>query len=853
MWRVTLKGVLAHRLRYALTALAVLLGVAFISGTYVLTDTINSTFNGLYTQIYQGTGAVVRARQAFNPGESFTSQRQLIDASLASTVARVPGVKAVSVSVDGYAQIVGRNGKPIGMATNGPPTLGVAWTDVAALNPLRMLPGGSPPRTSSQVVIDKHSADVGHFRVGDKVKVLTQSAPATYTITGIVTWGSADSPLGATITAFTPATAERVVLGQPGKVDAISAEAASGVSQSELVSRLQAAIRDPKIEVVTGQAVTAEGQDAVHQALSVINVFLLVFAFIALFVGSFVIFNTFSITIAQRMRELALLRAVGASRVQVMGSVLGESLVVGVLASAAGVAAGIGLAVVLKAGLSALGFDLPATGLVVGLRTVLVGLAVGTVITLISAVAPALRAGRIPPVAALQDVAAEPRHPSARRVARGAIVTAIGVAVLGLGLFGRTGNRVLEVGVGAGLVFLGASLLGPLVARPVSGVLGAPLAMRGTTGRLARENAMRNPARTAATAAALMVGVTLVSFMTILASSSKASVNSIIDSAVRADFVLSNGAVAGGSSGFSPDVERSLNALPQVSATEGIRTGVVQLYGKTTAVEATDPIEASRLFNIGVTQGRLASMTATGIAVSTQAATDRHLTIGSRVAVTYPTTGRKIYTVQVIYSVRDLAGDYVLPLAAAQANFPQALDIDVFVKLAPGVSASAGRRAIQGVLAAYPNVTLMDQAQYRAQQEQSVNQLLNLVYGLLALAVVIALIGIANTLALSIYERTRELGLLRAVGATRGQLRSMVRWESLVISLLGAVQGLVLGVLFGWAIVAALHSQGITRLVFPVTQLLVLAVLAGLAGIVAGIAPSRRAARLDVLHAVTTE
>jgi putative ABC transport system permease protein len=853
MWRVTLKGVLAHRLRYALTALAVLLGVAFIAGTYVLTDTINATFNGLYTQIYQGTGAVVRARQAFNPGASFTSQRQLIDASMAEKIARVPGVKAVALGVDGYAQLVGHNGKPIGMASNGPPTLGVAWTDVAALNPLRMLPGGQPPRTSSQVVIDKHSADVGHLGVGDKVVVLTQSSPATYTITGIVTWGSADSPLGATITAFTPATAERVVLGQPGKVDQISVAAAPGVSQSDLVSRLQSAIRDPKIEVVSGQAVTAEGQQSVHQALSVINVFLLVFAFIALFVGSFVIFNTFSISVAQRMRELALLRAVGASRLQVMGSVLGESLVIGVLASAAGVAAGIGLAGVLKAGLAALGFDLPATGLVVGLRTLVVGLVVGTVITLVSAVAPARRAGRIPPVAALQHVAAEPRQLSARRVARGAIVTAVGAAVLGLGLFGHAGNRVLEVGAGAAIVFLGVALLGPLVARPVSRLLGAPLAMHGTTGKLAQQNAMRNPARTAATAAALMVGVTLVSFMTILASSTKASVSSIIDSAVRADFVLSNGGIAGGSSGFSPGIERSLNALPQVSATEGIRSGIVQLYGKTTPVVATDPVQASRLFDIGVTQGRLASMTPTGIAVSTQAATDRHLRIGSPVTVTYPTTGRKTYTVQVIYSVRELAGDYVLPLAAAEANFPQALDIDVFVKLAPGVSTSAGQHAIQGVLAAYPNVTLMDQTQYKAQQEQQVNSMLNLVYGLLALAVVIALIGIANTLALSIYERTRELGLLRAVGTTRGQLRSMVRSESLVISLLGAVQGLVLGVLFGWAIVAALHSQGITHLVFPVVQLLVLAALAGLAGIAAAIAPSRRAARLNVLHAVTTE
>ena len=852
MWRVTLKGVVAHRLRYALTALAVLLGVAFIAGTFVLTDTMNSTFNGLYDQVYQGTAAVVRATQPFNPGTNFTNERQLIDASLASTVAKVPGVQAVALSIGGYAQLVARDGKPIGTASNGPPTLGVAWTDVAALNQLRLLPGGHPPRTSSQVVIDKHSADVGHFTVGDKVVVLTQQRPATYTITGIATWGSADSPLGATITAFDPVTAARV-LGQPGKVDAINVEAAPGVSQSALVSRLQAAIRTPGVEVVTGQAVTAEGEQTVHQALSFFTEIMLTFAIIALFVGSFVIFNTFSITVAQRQRELALLRAVGASRRQVMASVLGESLVIGLVASAAGLVAGIGLAVTFKAVLAAFGMALPATGLVVSARTVIIALAVGTVITVLSAISPARRAARIPPVAAIQDVAAEPRQPSVRRTTRGVILIVGGALLLADGLFGHAGNRMLLVGAGVGAVFIGIRVLGPFIARPASRLLGAPLAAYTTTGRLSQENAMRNPGRTATTAAAMMVGVALVALTTIVASSMKASGNSIIDSALRADFVVSSGGMVGGSNGFSPDIERSLNALPQVSATVGIRSGMVKIYGKVTPVVASDPVRSEALFNVGVTQGRLASMTASGIAVSTQVAGSQHLGIGSPVAVTFPTTGTKTFTVQVIYSVRALAGDYVLPLVAAEANFPQTLDVAVFVKLAPGVSPAAGRSAIEKVLSSYPNATLMDQTQYKAQQAQQVNGLLNMVYGLLGMALVIALIGIANTLALSIYERTRELGLLRAVGTTRGQLRSIVRSEALIISLFGAVEGLVLGMLFGFAIVAAMRPLGVTQLSVPVVQLLVVAVLAGLAGIVAAIAPSRRAARLNVLQAVTTE
>jgi len=857
MWGIALKGVIAHRLRYALTALAVLLGVAFIAGTLVFTDTINNTFNGLYDQIYSGTAAVVRATQSFNPGSSFTSQRRIIPSSLAGTVAKVPGVQAVAPDIEGYAQLVGKNGKAIGTPSNGPPTLGVAWTDVTALNQLRLLPGSQPPRGPGQVVIDKHSADVGGFKVGDKVRVLTQTSPGVYTITGIATWGSADSPLGATITAFDPATAARV-LGQPGKVNELDVQAKPGVSQDTLVTRIQDAIHTPGVEVVSGLSVTAEGQQAVQQSMSFVGTFLLAFGFIALFVGAFVIFNTFSIIVAQRLRELAMLRAVGASRRQVTGSVLGESLVIGLVASVTGVAAGIGLAVALKKGLAALGFVIPATGLVISARTVAVGLLAGTLITVVSAIAPARRAARVPPVAAMQDVAAEPPRPTARRIARGAILTGVGVVMLAVGLFGHVGNGAMLVGLGAAGLFIGITALGPLAARPACRFIGAPLGRAGTVGTLGQQNAMRNPARTASTAGALMVGVALVSMITIMASSTRASVGAVIDSGLRADFVAASGVGgaggAGSGIGFSPSVERSLAALPQVSDVAGVRSGVVKVFGTVTTVSAVDPAKAAPLFNIGVTQGNVAAITPTGIAVSTQIASSEHLSLGSPVAVMYPTTGTKTYTVQAIYSQRTVAGgDYVLPLAAAQANFPQALDTTVYVKLNPGVTSAAARPAIARVMAAYPNATLMDQAQYKAQQQAQLNGIFNLMYGLLALAVFIALVGIANTLALSIYERTRELGLLRAVGTTRGQLRAIVRYEALVIALFGAVEGLVLGVLFGWAIVAAMRSQGVTVLAFPVLQLVVVAVLAGLAGLVSAIAPSRRAARLNILQAVTTE
>jgi putative ABC transport system permease protein len=852
MWRITAKGVVAHRVRYALTALAVLIGVAFIAGTLVLSDTINATFNGLYDQIYQGTGAVVRAKQPFNPGTNFTNQRDRIDASLGVAIRRVPGVAAVAPDIEGYAQLVGKDGKAIGKSSNGPPTLGVAWTDVAALNPMRLLAGGRPPATTTQVVIDKHSADVGHFRVGDKVEILSQLPPSAYTITGVATWGGADSPLGATIAAFEPGTAARV-LGVPGKVNAINVQAAPGVSQAELVHRIQGVVHDPKIEVVTGAAVTLEAQNAVHQMLSFVSAFLLIFAFIALFVGSFIIFNTFSIIVAQRKRELALLRAVGASRRQIVLSVLGESLVVGALASAVGVVVGVGLAVLLKAGLSALGFDLPASGLVLETRTIVVGLVAGTAITVVAAVAPARHAARIPPVTAMQDVVATPRRVSTWRGVRGTLLTTVGAGVLAIGLYGHVGNRVAVVGVGAIALFVGVASLGPLIARPATRLIGAPLAWRHTTGRIARQNAMRNPARTASTAAALMIGVALVSLITILASSAKASVDSLVDTAMKADFVVNSGSYAGGASGLSPRLEPTLSSLPQVELASGVRSGTVQIDGKTTPILAADPAKVGELIDIGVTEGAMSAMTGKGIAVSTQVAGSRNLRLGSPVVVTFPTTGRKTFDVQVVYSARALAGDYVLPVAAAAANFPESLDLQIFVKLAPGVSAAAGRSAIEQVLAPYPTATLQDQTQFKAQQARQVDQILNLVYGLLGLAVVIALIGIANTLGLSIYERNRELGLLRAVGTTRGQLRSMVRLESLVIAMFGSLEGLVLGVVLGAVVVAALGSLGITTLAVPILNLVVVTLVAGLAGLLAAIRPSRRAARLDILRTVAAE
>jgi putative ABC transport system permease protein len=849
MWRVTLRGLVAHWVRYALTALAVLLGVAFMAGTFVFTDTIKHTFDGLFGDVYSHTSAVVRAEQPFTPGANFTNQRRLINGDLATRVWQVPGVTALSVGVEGYAQLVGHDGQAIGNPAAGAPTLGEAWSSGAAeMQPYRFVEG-RPPRTGDEVAIDKHSADVGHLVVGDRVVVLTKQQPRSYTITGIVRWGSADSPLGASITLFDLATAERV-LTEPGLVNEIDVAAAPGLSQQEMVDRLRSALDAPGLEVVTAAQVTEEGQTGIHQALAFFDTFLLVFAGIALFVGSFLIFNTFSIVVAQRMRELALLRAVGASRAQVILSVLGESLLIGLVASVLGLGAGVGLAVGLKALLGALGFALPSSGLLVTLRTVLASMIVGVSISLAAALVPAWKAGRVAPVAALREVAVDEEPHVVRRAASGAAVLAAGAGLLLVGLFADVPSRMTYVGAGAAAAFLGIAVAGPVIARPLCRVVGAPLGWS-AAGRLARNNAMRNPKRTASSAAALMIGVALVALISVMAASTKSSIGSVVDSAMRADFVVSGAGQPGGQSGFSPTLAHRMAALPQVASATGIRSGTVSVDGSTAVVLAVDPRHVDDLFDVDLQQGDLATMTPTGIAISQDVADADQLRLGDPVPVTFTTTGTHPFTVQAIYGARALAGDYVLPLAAAGRHFSSRLDFQVYARLAPGIPGADGRSAIEHVLTAYPNATLMDRTEYKHEQEAQIDQLLGLMYGLLGLALVIALIGIANTLALSIYERTHELGLLRAVGMTRRQLRGVVRGESIVIALLGTLEGLVVGVLLGWAVVTALRSQGVTQLTVPVTQLAIVAVLAALAGVVAAMGPARRASTLDILRAIS--
>jgi putative ABC transport system permease protein len=852
MFRVIMRGLLGRKFRLVATALAVTLGVAFMAGTLVLTDTMGKTFNDLSAGVYKGTDAEVRATAVFS-GPQFTGdQRPFVNASLASTLSRVPGVAAAEGSIFGYTRLIGKDGKALGNPASGAPTLGGNWNQVAALNPWHLV-AGHAPQAAGQVVIDKKSARDGHLRVGDFTTVLVKGPPQRVQVVGIIAFGTADSPAGASVVLFSTPVAQKLVAA-PGKYTSILFVAKPGVSQQQLVSNLRQALPHG-LEAITGAALTKEMQDQFQNAMSFFNTFMLVFAVVALLVGAFMIFNTFSITVAQRTRENGLLRALGASKRQVLGSVLLEAVVVGIIASLIGLAAGVAVAMGLKAMLNALGFGMPTGGIVFAARTAIVAGLAGLVVTIVAAISPARKAAKVPPVAAMQEATAgSTGYGSKERVMVGTTILVAGVAALFTGLFTNLASRVLVVGAGALLVFFGVSVLGRTVSLPLSRAVGAPLPrLRGVTGKLAQLNAMRNPKRTAASASALMIGVGLVGFITILASSSTASVNSAIDHSFAGDIVIDSG--GGLMGGVDPALARQLGTLPQVSAATGVAIGLAEVNGKVEQVSAVDPAAASKIFDVSPVQGSMAGLGRTGIAVYSGVAAADHLTLGSTVPVLFKDTGPQKLTVALIYgdATAAPAPRYFMGNQAFDANFAVRYDAQVLVKKAPGVSTAAALTAVRAVATKYSGTTVMDQAAFKADRAKPIQQLLMLVYALLALAILIALLGIGNTLALSIFERTRELGLMRAVGMTRHQLRATIRWESVIIALQGTALGLLIGVFFGWALVLAMKNQGITTFSVPVLSLVIVVLLAALAGAAAAIWPSRRAAKLNILRAVVSE
>ena len=840
MWKVTIKGLLAHKLRLALTALAIVLGVMFIAGTFVLTDTLNNTFKTLFGNIYQNIDLQVRGVAEFGSGG--TATRNPIPESILTTVRKVPGVEEANGTVSGYAQYIGSNGKAL--STGGAPTLGISWDPESQLSTLHLVQG-SPPTTAHDVVMDLGTAQKYNFKVGQQVRVLLLGPTQTFTITGLARFGTADNLAGATLAAFDIPTAQRV-LGEVGKFDSINIVTTPNADIAQVQRSIAAAVpRD--VEVVTGQTVVNEATSAIGQALGFFNTALLVFAFISLFVGGFTILNTFSIIVGQRTKELALLRIVGASRRQVFRSVIGEAAIVGFVSSLIGLGLGVLAAIGLEALLKGFGVTLPSGPIAFEPRTVIVCLVVGVGVTVVSAISPARRAVRIAPVEAVSEQQGEHEISMRRRFTWGAAITLLGALALAVGL---TKPAIALVGIGALLIFVGVARLAPAVARPMSSVIGRPLArLLGVSGRLGRENSMRSPRRTAQTASALMVGLALVSVIAVFGASVSQSATASIDQAIAANIIVSN-SNNNGPGAFSTTVPAVVAGVPGVTSTSTVYGGQFEFKQSIVSLRGITTKNLSQTLILTMASGTPQALTAGNLLIDTSTANSDHLSVGDRVPVKFALTGNSTMRIGGIFQTNQLIGSFLVSQAFYVNHFqnPQPNAVLARTDGSPGVE-----QAVKSALASYPNVQVQSRAEFEKSQSNQVNQLLGLVYALLALAILIALIGIVNTLMLSVFERTHEIGLLRAVGMKRRQVRAMIRSESVILAVFGAVIGIIVGTLLGIALVSSLHSQGITNTVVPAKSLVVFLILAALLGLLAASWPARRAARLDVLAAIAAE
>jgi putative ABC transport system permease protein len=835
VFTMTLKELAARKRRLFSTAMAVFLGVAFMAGTLVFTDTIGATFDSVLADANEGVDAYVRTPSPIDLGYGEPGPR--LDASLLDTVTSVDGVDEAAKVINGYAQVVGPDGQPVGDLAKHP-AFATNWVSVDDLNPYK-LSSGTAPAHADEIVIDKATADATGYRPGDVATVLTQQAPREFTISGIATFAGADSPAGATAVLFTDAAAEEL-LATPGEADAIAITSDEGIDPADLAVRVQTAVGD-QVEVITGAALVAENQASIAADIAIFSTLMLIFALVAVFVGAFIINNTFSITIAQRTREMAMLRAIGASGRQVQRSVLIEAAAIGLMASALGLVAGIGVASALRAVMGQFGFELPPGPTVISTSSMVVSFFVGVIVTMMSAWLPARRAARIRPIAALRDVSVDRSAHSGRRAVLGTLIVASGAAALIAGLSGE----LMLIGVGALGIFIGVSVLAPVLAHPFARSFGATLNARGLSGEMATRNASRNPKRMARTASSLMIGVALVGFLTVFAASVKSSIAGSLETEFTGTHIVQTGSFDN-TAGISPSLADDLRRHPDVTAVAQARMSPAVVDGDATdSFYAFDATSIDQVFALGSIEGNLDELGADGIAVSAEHAESRGWAIGSNVPVTFP-AGETTLAVEAIYTgATEWVGSQFVDLAAFEANGVSELDYKLYI--------SGDETAITSTAAAYPTADVLDEDAFLADAGAEIDTMLGLFYALLGLAVLIALLGIANTLALSIHERTREIGLLRAVGMSRSQVRATIRWESIIIAVFGTTLGLAIGTFFGWATVRAMAGEGIDTLTIPVTSLAIVAGIAGLAGAFAAIVPARRAARLHLLEALTGE
>jgi putative ABC transport system permease protein len=847
-----LKSLWARKVRALLTSFAVFLGVAFVAGSFVLTDTIFAAFDEIFSESLKGTSVVVSAE---NPVKQESGEIPTLSASLLPRVVRTPGVREASGAIFTPGAFFNAENEKIG---NKFAPKFISSTQPGKLESLTYVEGHRP-RGPTEASLDKAAAESADLKIGEKIKLIGQGNLETFRLVGLSQLGSASFG-GASIAQVTLPVAQRLT-HKRGRFDQISVAADDGVSAEALKRRI--AKRMPAgIKVETAAENADRGSEEIRENLGFLRTFLLVFGFIAVFVGSFLIFNTFSITVAQRVSEFGMLRTLGASRRQILTTVMVEAIAIGLLGAVLGIGGGFVIAKAINALFEAFGIDLPTTSLVLESRTVVVALLVGVLVTLVSSLIPALRSTRVPPIAALHSF--QPVPTRRRRLVYLALSILLGVAGLGavlLGLFGSgsAGARAGLMGGGAVAVVFAVSLFSPRLVPPLASVAGWPLErLRRLTGRLARENAQRNPSRTAVTAAALMIGVTLVAFVTVFAAGLKSTVAQVVDENFAGGLVIQN------TDGFSPipnATARAAERVPGVELVATIRGAEAKVLesrrlGATTRVNAPSS-DIGQAVNIEWKQGgpkALRNLSDSEAIVSEDFASSHGLKPGDRFALLTQALARPTFRVVGEFDSKlGVLGSVLVTQQVMARDFDQTQDLTDFVEVEDGANPARVQALVaKGVETAFPVAEVLNQEELKESREEQINGLVSLVYALLAFAVLISLFGIANTLALSIHERTRELGMLRAIGMSRRQVRTMIRYEAVITALIGGILGLILGLIFATLIAQPLKDEGFT-LSYPIGSLILLLVFAALLGVLAAIQPARRASRLDVLESLQYE
>jgi len=846
MFRATLKSLLSRKLRLLLSGLAVVLGVSFVAGSFVLTDTLGRSFDDLYALQYRDVDVQVRPAPEQASSEDDDEIRTGVPGDLADRVRAVPGVATATgiISVDG-ARVIGADGKVV--TTTGSSRLGSNWTGENALVRLR---AGRAPQTGGEVVVNAALLKAAGAALGDRVGILTTQPRKTFTIVGVMEYSGGRDSLGGNLeVSFHNSVASSLMLGRPGLFSAVDAKPAAGVTAAGLRAGIESVL-GAGFRVQTGADLRAAARADAQSDLSIFNSILLGFAGVSLLVGTFLILNTFSILVARRTRELALLRALGGSRRQTLGSVLLEALVIGVTASAAGLGLGVGIGTLMAWLFATRTTSLELAGIGVPAAAPLAALGVGVVVSVLAALVPALRASRIPVIAALRESATPDRSLKKVTIA-GGIAGLVGGGLLTAGVEG--GGTIRLIAAGALLGFLAVILLTPALARPVAATAGRVFSST-AAGRLGRLNAGRNPRRTAITATALMVGIALITGMNTVLASTTASLRDRVADRITADLMIAGDtSLADDPPTFDPAIVERVRSLAGVRTVAGTYRADALVAGDRASVAVVTDVPAlTRMYSLQATEGTMGNLERDQVAVNAATARERGLRPGSTVPVKVGYEAARPMTVAAVYSGGEAIGQWLLPTSEIP-HLPVQQVSSVDLTVAGAASVPEVRRRIEALLADSPEITVTDREGYISRQTGQYDVIVTMVQILLALAVLIAVLGVVNTLALSVLERTRELGLLRAVGLTRGQTMWMISVEAMIIAFFGALLGVVSGSGLGAAVVRALHTNGITTLAFPWGRI-ALYLLAGVAvGAVAAILPAVRAARTDVLRAISYE